>query len=181
MNARGTNQIARQIHDGIAQDLVALGYSLDQSLGAPELPASTRAELRTLRFAVTDLIEKVRREILNLRNISPDLRELAIAICGDRLGEVDLAIPLDRSLNPIIVELLRNATKHSGASVINLRSYQEQAFTVIEVSDNGIGGVEMKADRFGLVGLAEAVAELSGQIEFVNLTPGLVIRVSIPS
>ena len=181
MNARGTNQIARQIHDGIAQDLVALGYSLDQSLGAPELPASTRAELRTLRFAVTDLIEKVRREILNLRNISPDLRELAIAICGDRLGEVDLAIPLDRSLNPIIVELLRNATKHSGASVINLRSYQEQAFTVIEVSDNGIGGVEMKTDRFGLVGLAEAVAELSGQIEFVNLTPGLVIRVSIPS
>lgn len=181
MNARGTNQIARQIHDGIAQDLVALGYSLDQSLGAPELPASTRAELRTLRFAVTDLIEKVRREILNLRNISPDLRELAIAICGDRLGEVDLAIPLDRSLNPIIVELLRNATKHSGASVINLRSYQEQAFTVIEVSDNGIGGVEMKTDRFGLVGLAEAVAEVSGQIEFVNLTPGLVIRVSIPS
>ena len=181
MNARGTNQIARQIHDVIAQDLVALGYSLDQSLGAPELPASTRAELRTLRFAVTDLIEKVRREILNLRNISPDLRELAIAICGDRLGEVDLAIPLDRSLNPIIVELLRNATKHSGASVINLRSYQEQAFTVIEVSDNGIGGVEMKTDRFGLVGLAEAVAEVSGQIEFVNLTPGLVIRVSIPS
>ena len=181
MNARGTNQIARQIHDGIAQDLVALGYSLDQSLGAPELPASTRAELRTLRFAVTDLIEKVRREILNLRNISPDLRELAIAICGDGLGEVDLAIPLDRSLNPIIVELLRNATKHSGASVINLRSYQEQAFTVIEVSDNGIGGVEMKTDRFGIVGLAEAVAELSGQIEFVNLTPGLVIRVSIPS
>ena len=181
MNARGTNQIARQIHDGIAQDLVALGYSLDQSLGAPELPASTRAELRTLRFAVTDLIEKVRREILNLRNISPDLRELAIAICGDRLGEVDLAIPLDRSLNPIIVELLRNAVEHSGASVINLRSYQEQASTVIEISDNGIGGVEMKADRFGLVGITEAIAELSGRIEFVNLTPGLVIRVSIPS
>ena len=181
MNARGTNQIARQIHNGIAQDLVALGYSLDQSLGAPELPASTRAELRTLRFAVTDLIEKVRREILNLRNISPDLRELAIAICGDRLGEVDLAIPLDRSLNPIIVELLRNAVEHSGASVINLRSYQEQASTVIEISDNGIGGVEMKADRFGLVGITEAIAELSGRIEFVNLTPGLVIRVSIPS
>ncbi len=181
MNARGTNQIARQIHDGIAQDLVALGYSLDQSLGAPELPASTRAELRTLRFAVTDLIEKVRREILNLRNISPDLRELAIAICGDRLGVFELATPIDQSLNPIVVELLRNAAEHSGASVINLRSYQEQASTVIEISDNGIGGVEMKADRFGLVGITEAIAELSGRIEFVNLTPGLVIRVSIPS
>ena len=181
MNARGTNQLARQIHDGIAQDLVALGYSLDQSLGAPELPASTRAELRTLRFAVTDLIEKVRREILNLRNSSPDLREQAIAICGDRLGVFDLTIPLDRALNPIVIELLRNASEHSGASVINLRTRQDQTFTVIEVSDNGIGGVEMKTDRFGLVGIAEAVAELSGLIEFSDLAPGLLIRVSIPS
>jgi signal transduction histidine kinase len=181
LNARGTNQLARQIHDGIAQDLVALGYSLDQSLGAPELPASTRAELRTLRFAVTDLIEKVRREILNLRNSSPDLREQAIAICGDRLGVFELTIPLDKALNPIVIELLHNASEHSGASVINLRTRQDQTFTVIEVSDNGIGGVEMKDDRFGLVGISEAVAELSGKIEFINLTPGLLIRVSIPS
>jgi signal transduction histidine kinase len=181
LNPRGTNQIARQIHDGIAQDLVALGYSLDQSLGAPELPTSTRAELRTLRFEVTALIEKVRREILNLRNTAPDLGEQAIAICGDRLGIVDLRVALDQSLKPIVIELLRNATEHSGASVINLRTYSDKALTVIEISDNGIGGVEMKADRFGLVGITEAVAELSGQVEFINLTPGLLIRVSIPS
>lgn len=181
MNTRGTNQIARQIHDGIAQDLVALGYRLDLSLGAPELPTATRAELRTLRFAVTDLIEKVRREILNLRNASPDLVEQAIAICGARLGQVDLAIPIDQALQPIAIELLRNAATHSGASVINLRAYKDEALTVIEVSDNGIGGVEMKADRFGLIGITEAVAEVSGRIEFINLTPGLLIRVSIPS
>ena len=181
MNARGTNQIARQIHDGSAQDLVALGYSLDQSLGAPELPASTRAELRTLRFAVTELIEKVRREILNLRNTNPDLNEQAIAICGDRLGVFELATPLDQALNPIVTELLRNATEHSGATVINLRTHKDQTFTVIEVSDNGTGGFEMKADRFGLVGISEAVAELSGQLEFIDLAPGLLIRVSIPS
>jgi signal transduction histidine kinase len=180
LNSRGTNQIARQIHDGIAQDLVALGYSIDQSLGAPELPTSTRTELRTLRFEVSGLIEKVRREILNLRNTASDLGEQAIAICGERLGTVDLATPLDQSLNPIAVELLRNATEHSGASVINLRTYSDQAHTVIEVSDNGIGGVEMKADRFGLVGITEAVAELAGQVEFIDLAPGLLIRVSIP-
>ena len=180
MNARGTNQLARQIHDGIAQDLVALGYSLDQSLAAPELPASTRIELRTLRFAVTDLIEKVRREILNLRNISPDLREQAKAICGDRLGLFELTIPLPNSLNPIVIELLRNAAEHSGASVINLHTRQEQTFTLIEVSDNGTGGLAMKTDRFGLVGIADAVTELSGQIEFIDLEPGLLIKVSIP-
>ncbi len=181
MNTRGKNQIARQIHDGIAQDLVSLGYSLDQSLGAPELPTSTRAELRTLRFEVTNLIEKVRREILNLRSTAPDLAEQVIAICGARLGALNLGVPLDLSLHPIVIELLRNAAEHSGASVINLHTYSDEAHTVIEVSDNGIGGVEMKANRFGLVGISEAVSELSGEIEFINLTPGLLIRVSIPS
>jgi glucose-6-phosphate-specific signal transduction histidine kinase len=39
----------------------------------------------------------------------------------------------------------------------------------------------MKADRFGLVGIIEAVAELAGQVEFINLTHGLLIRVSIPN
>ena len=181
MDSRGTNQIARQIHDGIAQDLVALGYRLDQSLGAPELPISTRAELRSLRFAVTELIEKVRREILNLRMVTPDLEEQVVQICGDRLGKDSLGTQLDPSLQPIVIELLRNAVEHSGASVINLNTKQDQALTVIEVSDNGIGSVEMKQDRFGLVGITEAVAELSGQIEFINLTPGLLIRVSIPT
>ncbi len=181
MNTRGTNQIARQIHDGIAQDLVALGYHLDQSLGAPELPISTRAELRTLRFKVTELIEKVRREILNLRNTAPDLAEQVIAICGARLGALNLGVPLDSSLHPIVIELMRNAAEHSGASVINLHTHSDDALTVIEISDNGIGGVEIKADRFGLVGISEAVTELSGRIEFINLTPGLLIRVSIPS
>jgi signal transduction histidine kinase len=181
LSSRGTNQIARQIHDGIAQDLVALGYCLDQSLGAPELPASTRAELRKIRFEVTDLIEKVRREILNLRNVAPDLGEEAVAICGDRLGNVELLVALEKSLKSIVIELLRNASEHSGASVINLRTYSDNAFTVIEVGDNGIGGVELNSDRFGLVGVSEAVAELSGQIEFIALTPGLLIRVSIPN
>jgi signal transduction histidine kinase len=181
LNSRGTNQIARQIHDGIAQDLVALGYSIDQSLGAAELPTSTRTELRKLRFEVSELIEKVRREILNLRNTAPDLGDQAIAICGDRLGRVELATPLNQSLGSIAVELLRNADEHSGASVINLRTFSDEAHTVIEVSDNGMGGIQMKADRFGLVGITEAVAELAGQVEFIDLAPGLLIRVSIPS
>jgi signal transduction histidine kinase len=181
LNSRGTNQIARQIHDGIAQDLVALGYSIDQSLGAAELPTSTRTELRNLRFEVSELIEKVRREILNLRNTAPDLGDQAIAICGDRLGRVELATPLNQSLGSIAVELLRNADEHSGASVINLRTFSDEAHTVIEVSDNGMGGIQMKADRFGLVGITEAVAELAGQVEFIDLAPGLLIRVSIPS
>jgi len=181
LSSPSTSQIARSIHDGIAQDLVALGYSLDQALGAPELPTSTRVELRTLRFGVTELIEKVRREILNLRNPLPALPLIAAEICGELLGEVELEVDLPDSLFSVVSELLRNAVNHSGASVINLHTYQSNAFAVIEVSDNGIGNVKLKSNRYGLSGVAEVVAELSGQIEFINLTPGLLIRVSIPA
>lgn len=83
-------------------------------------------------------------------------------------------------MQPIIIELLRNAVTHSGANVINLRSYFEQDKTLIEVSDDGIGGHNMSSNGFGLLGVTEAVAELKGQIEFLKLEPGLLIRVSIP-
>lgn len=180
MKAQNPNQIARRIHDGIAQDLVAFGYSLDQALGAPELPISTRTELRTLRFGVTDLLEKVRREIWELRTPKIEISKIAEEICGSLLGKVDIKVEIPQQLIPIIVELLRNSVNHSGASLINLLSYSIDAFTVIEVSDNGIGGVQMKRDRFGLIGVIESAHEHSGQVEILDLSPGLLVRVSIP-
>lgn len=181
MSELGTNQIARKIHDGIAQDLVALGYSLDQALGAPELPLSTRAELRSLRFNVSDLITKVRREIFDLRANPISLEEQTKLICGELTGIIEIETEPNSTLYPIAIELLRNAVTHSGASLINLRTFQRNAFTVIEVSDNGKGRVEMKSDRFGFIGIAEVIAELAGKIEFIELAPGLTVRVSIPN
>lgn len=180
MSNPGVNQIARNIHDGIAQDLVALGYSLDQALGAPELPTSTRLELRTLRFGVTELIEKVRREILQLRSTQSNLETRVLELVADRIGKVDLKVELDQNLYPIVLELIRNAVNHSGASVINLTSRRSDASTIIEVSDNGSGVIEMKEKHFGLTGVIEQINERQGKIEYLELNPGLMIRVSIP-
>jgi NarL family two-component system sensor histidine kinase LiaS len=173
-------QVARKLHDGLAQDLVALGYSLDQSLGRAELPLETRAELRTLRFEITALIEKVRREILNLREPTRTILEIAQEICGDKLAIFQCSAEVTATQSAVISELLRNSIAHSGASLINLKVYLEKEFTIIEVSDNGNGSVEMKANHFGLLGIREAVAEEGGQISFVDLKPGLQVRISIP-
>ena len=179
MDAPGANKIARKIHDGIAQDLVAFGYSLDQALGAPDLPISTRAELRQLRFDVTKLIGKVRREILDLRELGSDLNEIVNSLCGDRMGELELQVELASSLHPIVVELIRNAAKHAGASLINLRTFYNDAYLVIEVSDNGIGFSEKMAG-FGFKGISEQVEILAGKLEFEHLSAGMLVRVSIP-
>jgi NarL family two-component system sensor histidine kinase LiaS len=60
-------RLAQQLHDGIAQDLVGVGYSLDLLLAAPQTPIDTRIQLRTLRFMIADMVEKVRQEMFQLR------------------------------------------------------------------------------------------------------------------
>jgi signal transduction histidine kinase len=173
-------QVARKLHDGLAQDLVALGYRLDQSLGRAELPTETRAELRILRFEVTALIEKVRREILNLRQPAISIQEIAHEICGDKLGVLQCSAELTSNQISVITELLRNSIAHSGASLINLMASQDKEFTIIEVSDNGNGRVEMKANHFGLLGVREAVAQEGGEISFIDQAPGLLVRITLP-
>ena len=58
--------LAQELHDGIAQDLVGLGFSID-SLIASSQELETKDSLRHLRFAITALIDKVRLEIHQLR------------------------------------------------------------------------------------------------------------------
>ena len=61
--------LAQELHDGIAQDLVGLGFSIDALIATShELPV--KESLRELRFAITDLINKVRLEIHELRSAS---------------------------------------------------------------------------------------------------------------
>jgi signal transduction histidine kinase len=71
-------RIARELHDGIAQDLVGIGYSLDVLLSEESLSNNARTEIRTTRFAVDELISKVRREILHLRKMGVKNRVQAI-------------------------------------------------------------------------------------------------------
>jgi signal transduction histidine kinase len=88
-------RIARELHDGIAQDLVGLGYSLDLILADPQINNSSRAALRKSRLEIDSLISKVRMEILELRrDETPSfhiaLRALIAEICGDLETELHL-------------------------------------------------------------------------------------------
>ena len=54
--------LAQELHDGIAQDLVVLGFSIDQAIAQCQ-EADLKSSLRMMRFTTTTLIEKVRAEI----------------------------------------------------------------------------------------------------------------------
>lgn len=80
-------RIARELHDGIAQDLVGLGYQLDLIMADSKLSELSRNQVRASRLHVDSLIIKVRNEILELRRDSEVplhtlLRERAQEICS---------------------------------------------------------------------------------------------------
>jgi len=180
-------ELARDIHDGIAQDLVALGYELDLLLGAPESTIDSRREIRRLRFAIDDLISKVRREMYLLRDreissFQESLDALVDKICGDlQVTKTisDFAIPASchSDLIAIATELFRNVRTHSGASHIEVTLKGVENRTYLEVSDDGVGGARMDTSRLGLKGIKERVDLFDGQLEVITSENGTRIKI----
>lgn len=149
-------RLAQELHDGIAQDLVGLGYSIDSLVGAPGTPNDIRAELRSLRFAMSDLVEKVRDEIFALRLN----REILSA-----QNEPSVQYELQK----IFAELLRNVQEHSQATSITM-----------SLHDNGVGGAAIKEGRHGLTGIGERVRGLEGVLDIESSQLGTQISITVP-
>ena len=147
--------LAQELHDGIAQDLVGLGFSID-SLIANTQDLVSKDSLRQLRFAITELIDKVRLEIHELRT-SADL------LSGD--AGKDVSYELLRTIS----EVLRNVSEHAQATHLS-----------IQISDNGIGGAQSKKGSFGLIGIQERIAGLGGDIRIDSSQLGTTIRIELP-
>ncbi len=183
-------ELARVLHDGIAQDLVAFGYELDLLLGATESTVQSRREIRALRFKIDDLIAKVRREMYALRDpevttFQEALSDLVEEICGDlevtqTISNFSIPNSYASELKAIATELLRNARVHSRASHIEILLKGVENRTYLEVSDNGVGGAQVNTSRLGrlgLVGVKERVEQLHGQLEIISSENGTRIKV----
>ena len=170
--------VARELHDGIAQDLVALGYSLDLLLATDGLPQSARSSIRESRLQVDELMRKVRSEIFNLRSqsqqsISTQLQSLISQEYSDFELELDIepasAPPeVGHEIIAIAREILRNVRLHSRATRIGITLYPVNNRIYLQICDNGIGGAIMKDGRWGMMGISERIAKLGGSIVIEN-------------
>ena len=128
MSTQQRMQLARELHDGVAQDLVALGYELDLLLATVDLQSPTRKGIRSLRFRVDELISKVRREMYQLReandeSVQEKICKAAREICGDRqlrflITNFAIEPNLGLEITAMASELLRNSVRHSRGSEI---------------------------------------------------------------
>jgi signal transduction histidine kinase len=147
--------LAQELHDGIAQDLVGLGFSIDSLISTTEV-LETKDSLRKVRFGITELIDKVRLEIHHLRTSSELISDTT---------EVEMNYELLRVLS----EVLRNVSEHAHASNLS-----------IQIADNGIGGAQSKEGIFGIVGIQERIAMLGGDITIDSSERGTKISIELP-
>lgn len=177
--------IAQEIHDGIAQDLIALGYQIDLVLAQPDTPSSIRHEMRTIRHNLSDLIVKVRNEILNLRkeiDFWVEIQRLADQISPIiQINSGDSVIdPQDQELLlHVIAELLRNAAQHSGATQIQLTFTESDNQTMVVISDNGSGGAIISKDRYGLLGCVERVQSHGAEMAIETGINGTTVSITL--
>ena len=155
-------RIARELHDGLAQELASLGYRLDQIIGNSNLDNKNRYLLRELRFTLTGLVNQVRDEIFELRtNSSKALKQqlddqISVLLSGSDIDyEItgDLEIDTNKRFELIraVREIIINARRHSGCSHIAINLSNEK----IVITDNGLGGISEKVNSFGLTGVQE--------------------------
>ena len=191
MTQRERIKIAQELHDGIAQDLVGLSYSLDLLLAAPDTPSVTRIELRTILFKVSTLIESVRSEIFNLRaqeliSFEYSLRSLLLELKSDvelKIVRDDcvLSSQIEEELLAISRELLRNSIKHSGASVIEISIEKSDTGINYTYRDNGKGMNENQRKGFGILGIQERCASIDGTLTMSSTSLGIDYFIAIPS
>jgi signal transduction histidine kinase len=193
-------RIAREIHDDLGQNLLALRIEADQ-LAARTAHHHPRLHARACltRDQIDATIRSVRQIINDLR---PNVLDLGLAAAVDwqiaefrqrtgvtcELIQDSDEIPVgDRSataLFRILQESLTNITRHAFASHVRVELVCKTDHVAMSVTDNGIGipsGGRHKSGSFGLVGVEERVKILGGTFD-VSKAPGggTRVRVSIP-
>ena len=158
-------ELARDLHDSLAQDLVAIGFKLDLLLN--DLPLRFRGATREIRLEVTAATEKVRRELFALRAAESDYAVELSKSAGKLRLEVDGEIEgLNPELKRIIDELVRNASVHSKGHRIKLKVTEH----LIQVSDDGQG----------MHGVAELVEQIGGTMHITSNKSGTCVEIRIP-
>lgn len=184
-------RIARDLHDGLGQQLTALRLTLERSrLGEHERledAVTLCADILTaLRHAVFDLrpLELDTEEVTEALRATAERFELRTGIATSfRLeGAKVHALPLATGLLRVLQEALTNAARHGQATEIGVRLEIGERQLELTVHDDGCGFLPEAAPRgVGLTSMAERVDYLGGQLAVISAPgAGTTVRVLVP-
>ena len=166
------SRLARELHDGLAQELAAIGYKLDSVIGHEGLEQGSRTQLRALRSNISALIEQVRNEIFELRNeTNLSFKEIISAqieillsntnISFQVVGEFEVGNEGKYELIRCIRELVLNSIAHSNCQMIQINLSNK----LIQYSDDGDFIQSKSSNSYGLIGLQERLTKIGANLE----------------
>lgn len=197
------NRLAREIHDTLAQGMVAITLQLEtaeeimNSDANKNISTAKDAIHHALKLARNNL-EEARRSVQDLRAAPLEGRSLAQAIklmikdksketitkIGIKISGQNHPLPphIESSVYRMIQEGLNNAITHAEADTININLAISSLSIKFTISDDGQGFEAKKVKgRFGLIGLSERVSLLGGHMDLKTEKHfGTKIKINIP-
>jgi signal transduction histidine kinase len=197
--AQERERVARELHDGLAQDLWLAKLKTARLAALPGLRPEARALSSEVGAAVDAGLVEARQAVAAMR-ISSDrngtLQELlarSLDDFEDQFGlrvafECDSALPV---LSPhaeaealrIVQEALTNVRRHADATVVRVDACAQDGRVVLSVADNGRGfdtaGVGNGA--YGLASMRERASLIGGELEIESAPrKGTRVRLCVP-
>jgi signal transduction histidine kinase len=177
------HRVAREIHDGVAQEIASLGYVVDE-LTALESDPKQAQRLHSLRAELSRVVSELRLSIFDLRSEISTSAGLGAALSdyvravGAR-SDMTVHLSLDeaptRLRGEIETELLRiaqeaitNARKHSGADNLWVDCRIHPPFARIHIRDDGAGLGKPREDSYGLRIMRERAQRINALLEIVD-------------
>jgi signal transduction histidine kinase len=185
-------RIERDLHDGVQQHLVSIGYDLRSA------EAAAAADQHELKGLLSTAAEELSCVLSELQEIARGLHPAVLSKSGLEAALKMLArrspVPVhlrDNAPRPlpeqvevaifyVVSEALTNVLKHADASKVHIELDREDGQICLTIHDDGHGGAEL-GEGSGLIGLKDRVEALSGTMRLASPTGvGTSLRVTIP-
>jgi len=195
-------RIAREIHDEMGQNLLALRIDVSM-LHAHTAGTHPRlhAKVETVLANIDNTIKSVRAIINNLRPVVLDLGlhasfqwqlkefERRTGITCELFAKADeldegLTEEQTTTLFRILQESLTNVARHANASCVNIALDRKNGYLKMSIADDGVGMYprdRRKSKSFGLLGIRERISAIGGELTVESvLDQGTVLKIIIP-
>lgn len=194
-------RIARELHDQVGQEIVALTLCLKGLKKEVDVTPNAEAYFEQLQQIVGelekqvhDLAWRVRPLVLEDLGLKEALRSLIdkwssstnieINFQYSILSDFELPKLVEGEIFRIVQEALTNIVKHAGANQVKIALSSMEGSLLLQIIDNGCGigqNCENKKSRFGLTGIAERLDLLSGSLKISSLPEqGTKLEINIP-
>jgi signal transduction histidine kinase len=202
-------RIARELHDGLGQDLTAAKMMLHEILQQEDSNGSngSNGESKESVREVSDMIDRMLRQVRNISYLlhPPLLDEVGLRSAlgwylegltkrGGIQSSLEtqptdfprLAPEVETALFRIIQEALTNVFRHAQASQVWVSLAEQKKEICVTVRDNGVGVLEQTAQLrqgntgVGIASMRQRAKELGGEISIRDANPGTIVELVVP-